>query len=54
MVRTTPTLIVVSLVLLAAGVAAAQSMLAGPSPGISVNGGSVVAQSSPTDTTTTP
>ena len=54
MVRKTPTLIVVSLVLLGAGVAAAQSMLAGPSPGLSVGGGSVVAQTSPTTTTTTP
>lgn len=54
MVRTTPTLIVASLVLLAAGVAAAQSMLAGPSAGLSVNGGSVVAQTTPSTTGTTP
>jgi len=46
-------LIVASLVLFAAGVAAAQSMLAGPSPGIAVNNGSVVAQSAPSTTTTT-
>jgi hypothetical protein len=46
-------LIVVSLVLFAAGVAAAQSMLIGPSPGIAVNNGSVVAQSAPSTTTTT-
>jgi hypothetical protein len=50
----TPVLIVASLVLLGAGAAAAQSMLAGPSPGLSVGGGSVVAQTSPTTTTTTP
>jgi hypothetical protein len=54
MVRTTPTLIVASLVLLAAGVAAAQSMLAGPSAGLSVHGGSVVAQTTPSTTGTTP
>jgi hypothetical protein len=54
MVLKTPTLIVASLVLLGAGAAAAQSILAGPSPGLSVSGGSVVAQTSPTTTTTTP
>lgn len=56
MVRKTPTLIVASLVLLAAGVAAANNILAGPSVGLAVNNGSVVAQAAPstTDTTTTP
>lgn len=54
MVLKTPALIVASLVLLGAGAAAAQSILAGPSPGLSVSGGSVVAQTSPTTTTTTP
>jgi hypothetical protein len=44
---------VVAVVLVAAGAAAAQSMLAGPSPGLSVSGGSVVAQSS-TPSTSTP
>lgn len=56
MVRTTPTLIVASLVLLAAGVAAANNILAGPSAGLAVNNGSVVAQAAPSTpgTTTTP
>lgn len=52
MVRRMPMLLVASLVLLAAGVAAASTMLAGPSPGLAVNTGSVVAQSTPTTTTT--
>jgi hypothetical protein len=54
MVRTTPTLIIASLVLLAAGVAAAQNMLAGPSTGLSLGGGSVVAQTAPSTTGPTP
>lgn len=56
MVRRCPILIVASLVLFAAGVAAANGLLIGPSPGLAVSGGSVVAQSAPstTGTTTTP
>jgi hypothetical protein len=44
-------LIVASLVLLAAGVAAANNLLVGPSPGLTVRNGSVVAQSTPSTTT---
>ena len=51
MVRRTPALIVASLVLLAAGVAAANNLLVGPSPGLTVRNGSVVAQSTPSTTT---
>jgi hypothetical protein len=47
------TLIVGSLVLLAAGVAAANNMLAGPSPNLTLGGVSVTAQSTPTTPTTT-
>ncbi len=39
--------IVAALVLLAAGVAAANNMLAGPSPGLTVSGGSLTAQAAP-------
>lgn len=53
MVRKTPSLIIASLVLLAAGVAAANNLLAGPSAGLSVGGGSVVAQAAPSTTGTT-
>jgi hypothetical protein len=49
-------LIVVALVLLAAGVAAAQSMLAGPSPGIATDNTTVAQSTTPgsTSNTTTP
>jgi hypothetical protein len=56
MVHETRCLIVVALVLLAAGVAAAQSLLAGPSPGIAVDNTTVAQSTTPgsTPTTTTP
>jgi hypothetical protein len=54
MVRRTPILIIASSVLLAGGVAAANNLLVGPSPGLTVGGGSVVVQSSTPSTTTTP
>jgi hypothetical protein len=54
MVPKTPTVIVASLVLLAAGVAAANNILAGSSAGLAVNNGSVVAQTAPSTTGTTP
>lgn len=51
MARRMPILFVASLVLLAAGVAAANSLLIGPSPGLAVSTDSAVAESTPTTTT---
>jgi hypothetical protein len=51
MARKTPLLVVASFVLLAAGVAAANGLLAAPPAGLGVNTGTVTAQTTPSTTT---